>query len=212
LAAHAIVRGGTSHAAGSKESIVADTNDVISMILDDGRGRMAKAVDHVRSEFAGVRTGRAAPALVERLPVDYYGTEVPLRQLAGFAVPEARTLVISPYDKNALGAVEKAIQHSDLGLSPSNDGHVIRLNFPPLTEERRKELVRVVKAMAEEGRVSIRNLRRSGRHDLEGLERDGDISADELVRAEKQLDKLTHEHEAQVDTALEHKEQELLEN
>lgn len=195
----------------NKEGTVANTDDMVSMIIDEVRERMAKTVEHARSEFAGVRTGRASSTLVEKLPVDYYGTEVPLRQLAGFSVPEARTLVISPYDKGAIGAVEKAIQQSDLGLSPSNDGNVIRLNFPPLTEERRKELVRVVRSMAEEGRVSIRNIRRNGRQDLEALEKDGDISADELVRAEKQLDKLTHEFEAQVDTALEHKEHELLE-
>lgn len=186
-------------------------DDMISMILDEGRDKMAKAVTHARAEFGSVRTGRAAPALVEKLPVDYYGAEVPLQQLAGFSVPEARTLVINPYDRNSLGAIEKAIQHSDLGLSPNNDGHVIRLNFPPLTAERRKELVRVVKAMAEDGRVRIRQARRAARHDLEGLEKDGDISADDLVRAEKELDKLTHGHEAEVDRALEHKEHELLE-
>jgi ribosome recycling factor len=186
-------------------------DDMISMVLEEAREKMAKAVSHSRSEFASVRTGRAAPALVEKLVVDYYGTDVPLQQVAGLTVPEARTLVISPYDKTTLGAIEKAIQHSDLGLSPSNDGQVIRLNFPPLTEERRKELVRVVKHMAEEGRVAIRNLRRAGRHDLEALEKDGDISADELTRAEKELDKLTHRYEADIDTALEHKEQELLE-
>jgi ribosome recycling factor len=187
------------------------SDDMISMILDEARERMAKAVSHARSEFAGVRTGRATPVLVEKLPVDYYGTEVPLQQLAGFSVPEARTLVISPYDKGAMSAIERAIQQSDLGLSPNNDGQVIRLNFPPLTEERRKELVRVVKHMAEEGRVSIRNQRRSGRHDLSALEKDGDISADDMARAEKELDKLTHHYEAEVDRALEHKEQELLE-
>jgi ribosome recycling factor len=187
------------------------SDDLISMILDEAREKMAKAVNHARSEFAGVRTGRASPALVEKLVVDYYGTDVPLQQLAGFSVPEARTLVISPYDKAAMGAIEKAIQLSDLGLTPSNDGQVIRLNFPPLTEERRKELVRLVKHMAEEGRVSVRNLRRNGRHDLAALEKDGEISADELVRAEKELDKLTHEHEAEIDRALQHKEQELLE-
>jgi ribosome recycling factor len=186
-------------------------DDMIAMVLDDAREKMAKAVDHARAEFAGVRTGRAAPALVEKLPVDYYGTEVPLQQIAGFTVPEARLLVISPYDKGAVGAIEKAIQNSRLGLSPSNDGQVIRLNFPPLTEERRKELVRVVRGMAEEGRVSIRHARRGARHDLESIEKDGDISEDELVRAEKELDKLTHQHEADVDAALEHKEQELLE-
>ena len=187
------------------------TDDMISMILDEAAEKMSKAVTHTRSEFTGVRTGRATPALVEKLPVDYYGTEVPLQQLAGFQVPEARMLVISPYDKGAVGAIEKAIQQSDLGLNPSNDGHVIRLSFPPLTEERRKELVKVVKHMAEEGRVSIRNLRRTARHDLEAIEKDGDISADELARAEKELDKLTHSHEADIDAALAHKEQELLE-
>lgn len=187
------------------------SDDMISMVLDEARDKMAKAVGHARSEFAGVRTGRATPALVEKMAVNYYGTDVPMQQLAGFTVPEARTLVISPYDRGALGAIEKAIQTSDLGLSPSNDGQVIRLSFPHLTEERRKELVRVVKHMAEEGRVSIRNVRRSARHDLEALEKDGDMSADELTRAEKELDKITHEHEAEVDRALDHKEQELLE-
>ena len=131
-------------------------DDMIAMVLDDAREKMAKAVEHARAEFTGVRTGRAAPALVEKLPVDYYGTEVPLQQIAGFTVPEARLLVISPYDKGAMGAIEKAIQNSDLGLNPSNDGQVIRLSFPPLTAERRKELVRVVKGMAEDGRIQLR--------------------------------------------------------
>jgi ribosome recycling factor len=175
------------------------------------KSRMDKAVEDFRRELGSVRTGRANPQLISDLPVDYYGAEVPLQQVAGFSVPEARTLVISPYDRNSLGAIEKAIQQSDLGLSPNNDGHVVRLNFPPLTEERRKELVRVVRGMAEDGRVSIRQARRAARHDLEGLEKDGDISADELTRAEKELDKLTHSYEGQVDKALEHKEQELLE-
>jgi len=187
------------------------SDEMISMVLDDARERMAKAVSHSRVDFSGVRTGRAAPALVEKLIVDYYGSEVPLQQLAGFTVPEARTLVISPYDKSSMGAIEKAIQQSDLGLTPSNDGAVIRLSFPPLTEERRKQLARVVRGMAEDGRVSIRNLRRAGRHDLGALEKDGEISADDLVRAEKELDKLTHQYEAEIDKALEAKEQELLE-
>lgn len=187
------------------------SDDMILMVLEDAKDNMAKAVSHARGEFAGVRTGRATPVLVEKLPIDYYGSSVPLQQLAGFNVPEARTLVINPYDKSSLSAIERSIQQSDLGLSPSNDGLVIRLNFPPLTEERRKELVKVVKAMAEDGRVRIRNLRRSGRHDLEAMEKDGDISEDDLARAEKELDKLTHQYEAEVDKALEHKEQELLE-
>ncbi|HEX6596586.1 MAG TPA: ribosome recycling factor [Acidimicrobiales bacterium] len=187
------------------------SDDMIAMVLDDAREKMAKAVDHARAEFTSIRTGRAAPALVEKLPVDYYGTEVPLQQIAGFTVPEARMLVISPYDKGAMPAIEKALQGSRLGLSPNNDGQVIRLNFPPLTEERRKELVRVVRGMAEEGRVSIRHARRGARHDFEGLEKDGDISADDLSRAEKDLDKVTQQYETAVGEALDHKEQELLE-
>jgi ribosome recycling factor len=186
-------------------------DDLISMILDDARDKMGKAVVHARGEFTTIRTGRAAPSLVEKLPVEYYGSDVPLQQLAGFTVPEARTLVISPYDKSALGAIEKAIQHSDLGLSPNNDGHVVRLNFPPLTAERRKELVKVVKGMAEDGRVRIRQVRRASRTELGALEKDGDISADDLQWAEKELDKLTHSFEAEVDKALGTKEQELLE-
>ncbi|MGH9085136.1 MAG: ribosome recycling factor [Acidimicrobiales bacterium] len=172
---------------------------------------MHKAVEHARGEFSGIRTGRAAPALVEKLPVDYYGSEVPLQQIAGFQVPEARMLVISPYDKSSLGAIEKAIQHSDLGLNPSNDGQVIRLTFPQLTADRRKELVRVVKGMAEDGRVAIRNVRRGARHELDALAKDNEATEDDVTRAEKELDKLTHTHEAEIDKALEQKEQELLE-
>jgi ribosome recycling factor len=189
---------------------VPDDDDMIAMVLDDARETMAKAVGHTRAEFASVRTGRAAPALVEKLPVDYYGTEVPLQQIAGFTVPEARLLVISPYDRGSMSAIEKAIQASNLGLSPSNDGQVIRLSFPPLTEERRRDLVKVVRGMAEDGRVRIRQARRSARHDLEAFEHDGAISADDLTWSEKELDKLTHEQEAGVDAALRHKEQELL--
>jgi ribosome recycling factor len=183
--------------------------EMIDLVLSEAAEKMRKAVDHARSEFSSVRTGRAAPALVEKIVVDYYGSEVPLQQLAGFQVPEARMLVISPYDKGSLGAIEKAIQHSDLGLNPSNDGAVIRLAFPQLTAERRKELVKVVKNMAEEGRVSIRNLRRSARHDLDQLA--SEVPEDDISRAEKELDKLTHAQEAEIDKALELKEQELLE-
>jgi ribosome recycling factor len=187
------------------------SDELTSLVLSDAAEKMAKAVEHARSEFAGVRTGRAAPALVEKLIVDYYGTEVPLQQLAGFQVPEARTLLISPYDKGSLGAIEKAIQNSDLNLNPSNDGNLIRLSFPPLTAERRKELVRVVRSMAEEGRVAVRNLRRAARHELDALAKEGDTSEDDLSRAEKELDKITHAQEAEIDKALEQKEQELLE-
>jgi ribosome recycling factor len=182
----------------------------VEAVLDDCREKMAKAVVHTQSDFGGVRTGRAAPVLVEKLRVDYYGTEVPLQQLAGIQVPEARLMVITPYDKSSLKTIEKAIQQSDLGINPSNDGTVIRLVFPMLTEQRRKELVKVVHHKAEDGRVAVRNLRRSARKDLESLEKDGDISSDELDRAEKDLEKLTHEYVAEIDRMLENKEKELL--
>ena len=190
---------------------MSDDGELIGAVIDDAREKMQKAVEHLQSEFGAVRTGRATPALVERLKVDYYGAEAPLQQLAGFQVPEARLLVISPYDKSSIKAIEKAIQNSDLGIQPSNDGTVIRLAFPPLTEERRKDLVKVVKHKAEEARISVRGVRRSARHDLDALEKDGDISSDELERAEKEMEKVTQEYVAEVDKMLQHKEQELLE-
>jgi ribosome recycling factor len=185
-------------------------NELVDAVILETGDKMDKAVEHAQVEFASIRTGRASPAFVEKLVVDYYGSEVPLQQLAGFSVPEARMLVIQPYDAGSVKAIEKAIQNSDLGLNPSNDGKVIRLSFPPLTAERRKEYVKMVKHMAEEGRVAIRNIRRQARHELEALEKDGDLSADELERAEKELDKVTAKHVAGIDTALEHKEHELL--
>ncbi len=186
-------------------------DDLIAMVVGDAREHMAKAVDHAQAEFGSVRTGRATPSLVEHLKIDYYGAETELRQLAGFSVPEARLLVVSPYDKGSLPAIEKALQTSDLGITPSNDGTVIRLSFPIPTEQRRKELVKVVKQKAEEGRVTVRNLRRSARHDLDAMQKDGDLSTDELDRVEKDLDKITHDHVAAIDRLLAHKEQELLE-
>jgi ribosome recycling factor len=179
--------------------------------LAEARERMEKAVEHTKTEFASVRTGRASPVFVEKLKIDYFGTEVPLQQLAGFSVPEARLLVISPYDKGSLKAIEKAIQNSDLGINPSNDGVVIRLTFPQLTEERRRDLVKLVRHRAEEGRVAVRNIRRSSRHELEAFERDGDVSSDDLERSEKELEKLTHEFISEIDRLLGHKEHELLE-
>lgn len=173
--------------------------------------KMDKAVGHVQSQFSTVRTGRATPALVERLTVDYYGTPVPVQQLASIQVPEARQLLIRPHDRNTLGTIERAIIDSDLGVAPSNDGVVIRLSFPALTEERRKEYVKVVKHMAEEGRVAVRNLRREARKHLEASEKKGEISADDLERAEKDLEKITHEHTEAIDAALHRKEAELLE-
>jgi ribosome recycling factor len=183
----------------------------VDAVLEDGRDKMAKAIEHIQAEFASLRTGRAAPALVEKLRVEYYGSDVPLQQLAGIQAPEAKTLLITPYDRGSLKAIEKAIQHSDLGVNPNNDGASIRLTFPPLTEERRKGLVRVAHAKAEEGRVAVRNLRRAARKDLEALEKDGDISSDELERAEKELERATQERVAEIERLLAHKEGELLE-
>jgi ribosome recycling factor len=180
--------------------------------VDEAKEKMHKAVVHLQEEFSSVRTGRATPALVEKLKVDYYGSEAPLQQLAGFSVPEPRVLVIAPYDKGAVKAIEKAIQQSDLGVNPSNDGTVIRLTFPELTADRRKSLVKVVKTRAEEGRVAVRNVRRHIRQELEHLEKDGDLSRDELDRIEKDLEKLTHDVIAEIDTMLGNKERELLED
>jgi len=179
-------------------------------VLAECKDKMAKAIAHLQGEFGSIRTGRASPVFVEKLRVDYYGSEVPLQQLAGFSVPEPRLLVISPYDKNAIKAIEKSIQASDLGITPNNDGAVIRLAFPQLTAERRKEMVKIVKNRAEEARVAVRNLRRS-RHDLEAFEKEGELSQDDLDRAEKDLEKLTHEFVAEIDNLAAHKEQEMLE-
>jgi ribosome recycling factor len=187
------------------------SEELIQAALEEAADRMDKAVVHTRGEFAGVRTGRATPALVEKIPVDYYGSTVPLQQLASFSVPDARMLMISPFDKGAMGAIERAIQDANLGLNPSNDGAAIRLAFPPLTEERRKEFVKLVKARAEEGRNAVRGARRDARKDLEGLEKDGDITEDDLRRAESELDRLTKQHEADIDGALEAKTTELME-
>jgi ribosome recycling factor len=177
----------------------------------DAIDKMEKAVEHVQSLFTTVRTGRATPALVEKLMVDYYGSMVPVQQLAGFQVPEARQLIVKPHDRGSLAAIEKAIRDSDLGVSPSNDGVIIRLNFPPLTEERRKEFVKIVKNMAEDGRIAVRNIRRDARKHLEAGEKAGAMSADELERAEKDMDRITHEHVEMIDKAFSRKEQELLE-
>jgi ribosome recycling factor len=184
---------------------------VIEETLLDAIDKMEKAVEHVQNQFTSVRTGRATPALVEKLLVEYYGSTVPLQQLAGFQVPEARQLLVKPHDRTTLVAIEKSIRESDLGINPSNDGVVIRINFPALTEQRRKEFVKVVKNMSEDGRIAVRNIRRDARKHLEAAEKAGAISADELERAEKELDKLTHDHVEQIDKTLGRKEQELLE-
>jgi ribosome recycling factor len=188
-----------------------ERSELLDLVIEDTSDKMSKAVDHARTEFANVRTGRASSSLIEKLMVDAYDTTVPLQQLASFSVPEARLLVVSPFDKGTMGSIEKAIRNSDLGLNPSNDGVVIRLVFPQLTEERRKELVKRVRHQAEEGKVALRNLRRGARHEFDTLVKDGEASEDEVARAEKELDKLTHSYEGQIDQALEHKEHELLE-
>ena len=187
------------------------SDELIDAVRDDTEARMTKAVAHTRGEFAGVRSGRANSGLVEKLPVDYYGSIVPLQQLASFSIPEARQLVISPFDKGSIPAIEKSIREANLGLNPSNDGASIRLSFPPLTEERRKEFVRMVRQKAEDGRTGVRAARRDARKDLEAFQKDGDISEDELRRAEDQLEKLTKRFEAEIDTALESKTTELME-
>ena len=179
--------------------------------LLDAIDKMDKAVEHVRSQFATVRTGRAAPVLVERLTAEYYGAQVPIQQLATIQVPEARVLLVRPHDRGSLGAIERAIRDSDLGISPNNDGVVIRLNFPPLTEERRREYVKIAKHMAEEGRIAVRNIRRDARTHMEAAEKASEISADDLERAEKELEKITHDHVERIDAALGRKEEELLE-
>jgi ribosome recycling factor len=183
---------------------------VIDELLAEASAKMDQAVAHAQGEFATIRTGRANPALLQRVTVDYYGAPTPLQQLATISVPEAQMLVVQPFDPGSMIAVEKALQASGLGLNPSNDGTVIRLSFPPLTAERRKDYVRMVKQMAEDAKVAVRNHRRSARHDLDALEKDGEISADDLERAEKELDKLTANQVAAIDTHLEHKERELL--
>ncbi|MDH4116585.1 MAG: ribosome recycling factor [Acidimicrobiia bacterium] len=182
---------------------------MIEELLAEAKDKMGHAVDHVGTEFATVRTGRANPQILNRVHVEYYGTPTPLQQLATFSVPEPRLLVISPFDKGSMHAIEKALQEGDLGLMPSNDGTVIRLAFPPLTEERRRDLIKVVKGMAEEGRVAIRNIRRHVKSDMEALH--GEISDDDIHRAEKDLQDLTDGYVAQVDDLLQRKEAELLE-
>jgi ribosome recycling factor len=188
------------------------STELAELVIEDTQDKMRKAVEHAKTEFATIRTGRATPALIEKLPVEYYGAEAPLQQLASFQVPEARQLLIVPFDKGSVNDIVKALQRSDLGFNPSNDGVTIRLTFPPLTSERRKELVKVVKHMAEEGRVALRNLRRIGRHELDAMEKDGGMSSDEIARFEKELDRLIHTYEAEIEHAFEIKEKELLED
>lgn len=187
------------------------SDELADAIMTDAVERMDRAVAHARAEFAGIRTGRANPGLVEKISVDYYGSSVPMQQLASFSVPDARMLMISPFDKGSIGAIERAIIDSNIGLNPSNDGAAIRLAFPPLTEERRRDFVRLARSRAEESRNAVRGARRDARKDLESMQKDGDVSEDELRRFEGELDKLTRAHEAAIDEALDHKTAELME-
>ena len=183
----------------------------IETAMRDAEHKMDQALTHMKDDLGGIRTGRAAPAVLNRVTVEYYGTPVPLNQLAGVTVPEPRLLQVQPFDKSAIGAIEKAIMTSDLGITPNNDGNVIRLAFPPLTEERRKDLVKQVHHRAEEGRVAVRNVRRHAKDEMEKLEHEGAISEDDLARAEKDLQKLTDRFVAEIDQIQGHKEQELME-
>ena len=180
---------------------------MINELLKDAQDKMDQAVEHTSGEFGGVRTGRANPGILNRVTVEYYGTQTPLQQLATFSVPEARMLIVAPFDKASIPAIERGIQQADLGLNPSNDGNIIRLAFPALTEERRHELVKVVRSLAEEGRVAIRNVRRHVKDEIEAE----DVSEDDIRRAEKELQVLTDKHTEAIDAALSRKEEELLE-
>ena len=183
---------------------------MIKELLDDARDRMGKSIEATRHELATVRTGRASPHLLDRVQVDYYGASTPIKQLANVAATEARMLTITPYDKSSIKQIEKAILESDLGLTPSNDGNLVRLVIPELTEERRKELVKVVHGIAEEGRVAVRNIRRDCMHDLRELRKEGEVGEDEERRAEAELQKLTDARVSEIEELLKGKEEEIL--
>jgi ribosome recycling factor len=183
----------------------------VDELVDDASRRMDKSVEATRNEFNTVRTGRASTALLDRIQIDYYGQKTPLKQLATINVPEPRMLTIQPFDPGSLKTIERAIQESELGLTPSNDGKLIRLPIPQLTEERRKELVKVVRHLAEEGRVAVRNVRRDAIHHLKELVDNGDVGADEEHRAEERVQKLTDQHTKSIDELLKHKEAEIME-
>lgn len=180
---------------------------MIKNLLTDANTKMDQAVEHTAQDFAGVRTGRANPGILSRVTVDYYGTQTPLQQLATFSVPDARMLIVQPFDKSSIVAIERGIQEADLGLTPSNDGNIIRLAFPPLTEERRRELIKVARGLAEDGRIAVRSVRRHTKDQIEAQ----DASEDEVRRAEKELQDLTDAHVEVIEAALTRKEAELLE-
>jgi ribosome recycling factor len=184
---------------------------VINDILNEADGKMDKSVEATREEFAAIRAGRAHPSMFNKIVAEYYGTPTPLQQLASFTAPEARVILIQPYDQGAMQAIEKAIRDSDLGVNPADDGKVIRCVFPELTEERRKEYIKVAKGKAEDGRVAVRNLRRTAKQHLEKLEKDGEVGKDDVTGAEKRLDAMTKKHTDAIDEMLKHKEAELIE-
>ena len=186
-------------------------NELIDELLADAKERMQKSVESTRSELASVRTGRASPHLLDRIVVDYYGTKTPLKQLANVAATDARLLTITPYDKGSISSIEKAVLESDVGLTPNNDGNVIRLQIPDMTEERRKEMVKVVHGVGEDGKVAIRNVRRDVMHDLRELKKEGDAGEDDERRAEAALQKETDEATGEIDSLLKGKEAEILE-
>ncbi len=184
---------------------------MINDTLNEADSKMGKSVEATREEFAAIRAGRANPSMFAKLVAEYYGTPTPIQQLASFTSQDARTIIVSPYDAGAMDAIEKAIRESDLGVNPSNDGRSIRCSFPELTEERRKDYIKVAKTKAEEGRVSVRNIRRHAKQELERLEKDGEVGKDDVTGAEKRLDGITKKHTDTIDELLKHKEAELLE-
>jgi ribosome recycling factor len=184
---------------------------VISDTLNEADAKMKKAVEVTREDFAAIRTGRANPSMFHKLNVEYYGSPTPLQQLASFTVPEARVIIVSPFDVSSLSAIEKAIRDSDLGVNPTDDGKTIRVTLPELTEDRRRDYIKLAKGKAEDGRVSVRNIRRTAKQALEKLEKDGEVGKDDVTGAEKRLDGITKKHTDAIDDMLKHKEAELLE-
>ena len=184
---------------------------MINQTLNEADQKMDKAVEVTREDFAAIRTGRAHPSMFQKITADYYGTPTPLQQLASFTVPEARVVIVAPYDMGSMAAIERAIRDSDLGVNPTNDGKTLRVVLPELTEERRKEYIKMAKGKAEDGKISIRNIRRHAKQALDKLEKDGEVGKDDVTGAEKRLDGLTKKHTDAIDEMLKHKESELLE-
>ncbi|MEP7091963.1 MAG: ribosome recycling factor [Nocardioidaceae bacterium] len=184
---------------------------MINQTLSEADSKMSKAVEVTREDFAAIRTGRANPSMFHKLTADYYGSPTPLQQLASFTAPEARVIIISPYDAGAMSAIEKAIRDSDLGVNPTDDGKTIRVTLPELTEERRKDYIKMAKGKAEDGKIAIRNIRRTAKQAMDKLEKDGEVGKDDVTGAEKRLDGSTKKHTDAIDEMLRHKEAELLE-